>query len=371
MEFFYFDLYQHRSRTKKTGFYDTIHSFFQTSSFITMKKLTILAAVLLAASAANAQDLITTRFVNKPEGPENPVTDRLKNPTPAPLGPGTFGTSFSDYNQDACIVQAGSTNYSLIKQTDTRTGVRAAGSGSSAYISQSGSLNNAFQTQTLDATSNQVNGRNLLSATQAGTASQSDQTQTGGFSNTAEVNQGAGTSENRAIQTQTGGNTNSALINQTNADPMYGTSSGNRAEQVQTGSDESAQIDQQGKASYAKQTQSGFSDHAYIGQGAPGMHNTAIQTQSGSENVARIRQSVLPPTVGNDFNYALQKQTGFGDQADIDQHGSHNFAQQEQAGSFTGFNDPNNESSIKQSNNYNGAYTGQTGVLNTANIVQQ
>jgi len=269
-------------------------------------------------------------------------------------------------------VQAGSTNYSLINQTDNRTGARAFNSGSSAYISQpAGSwLNNAYQTQTLDNTSNVAGGRNLLRATQAGTASQSDQTQTGGYSNTAEVNQGAGTSFNRAIQTQTGGNTNSALINQTDAASIYGASSGNRAEQVQTGSDESAQIDQQGKFSYAKQTQSGFSDHAYIGQGAPGMHNTAIQTQSGSENVARIRQSVGAPAVGNDFNYALQKQTGYGDQADINQHGSHNFAQQEQAGSFAG-PDPNNESSITQSNNYNGAYTGQTGVTNTAIIVQQ
>ena len=338
-----------------------------------MKKLTILAAVLLAASAANAQDLITTRFVNKPEGPENPITNRPKNNTPAPLDPGTYGNKFSDYNQDACIVQAGSTNYSLIKQTDTRTGDRAAGSGSSAYISQSGSLNNAFQTQTLDASSDATDGRNLLRSTQEGTKSQSNQTQTGGYSNTAEVNQGAGTSENRAIQTQNGGNTNSALINQTNSGPLplqYGTSANNRAEQVQTGSDESAQIDQQGKFGYALQKQSGFSDHAYIGQGAPGMHNTAIQTQSGSENVAKISQSVLPPTVGNDYNYALQKQTGFGDQADINQHGSHNFAQQEQAGSFAG-PDPNNESSITQSHNYNGAYTGQTGVLNTANISQQ
>lgn len=335
-----------------------------------MKKLTILAVALLAASAANAQDLITTRFARPTEGPENPVTNRGANPTPPVLNPGTFGTSYINYNQDACIVQAGSTNYSLINQTDNRTGARAFNSGSSAYISQSGSLNNAYQTQTLDNTSNVVNGRNLLSSTQAGTKSQSDQTQTGGFSNTAEVNQGAGTSENRAIQTQTGGNTNSALINQTNA-VGYAPSAGNRAEQVQTGSDESAQIDQQGKFGYAKQTQSGFSDHAYIGQGAPGMRNTAIQTQSGVENVAKITQSVGPPTTGNDFNYAQQNQSGYGDQANIDQHGAHNFAQQYQAGSSTGALDPNNESSITQSHNYNGAYTSQIGVTNTSIIVQQ
>ena len=337
-----------------------------------MKKLTILAAVLLAASAANAQDLITTRFKRPTEGPENPVTTRGANPTPPVLNPGTFGTSYINYNQDACIVQAGSTNYSLINQTDGRTVAPAFNSGSSAYISQTAgsSLNNAYQTQTLTNSSNVRNGRNLLSSTQAGTRSQSDQTQTGGYSNTAEVNQGAGTSLNRAIQTQNGGNTNSALINQTNAASIYGTSSNNRAEQVQTGRDESAQIDQQGKFGYAKQTQSGFSDHAYIGQGAPGMRNTAIQTQSGSENVAKITQSVGPPSASNNNNFALQNQSGYGDQANIDQHGSNNFAQQDQAGSFSGRHDPNNESNISQSNVPSAAYTGQTGVLNTANIVQ-
>ena len=123
--------------------------------------------------------------------------------------------------------------------------------------------------------------------------------------------------------------------------------------------------------SYAKQTQGGKSDHAYIGQGSPGTHNTAIQNQNsgGGENVASITQSVNPPTNNNNYNYAEQNQSGYGDQASIDQHGAHNFAQQDQAGSLAG-PDPNNESSIKQSNNYNGAYTGQTGTLNTANIFQ-
>ena len=100
------------------------------------------------------------------------------------------------------------------------------------------------------------------------------------------------------------------------------------------------------------------------------MRNTAIQNQSGAENVAKITQSVNPPTVGNDNNYALQNQSGYGDQAKIDQHGSNNFAQQDQAGSFAG-PDPNNMSNITQSNVPSAAYTGQTGVLNTATIVQQ
>lgn len=340
-----------------------------------MKKLTILAAVLLAASAANAQDLIKTRFVRPTEGPENPITNRGANASPIDPGMTSFNPSYVGYNQDACIVQAGSTNFSSINQTDGRSkNVRAAAnSGSSAYISQlsGSSLNNAFQTQTLDDNSNKANGRNLLRSTQGGTMSQSNQTQTGGYRNTAEVNQGAGTSGNQATQTQTGGHDNSALINQTSADG-YAPSAGNLATQVQSGRDESAQIDQQGTFGYALQKQSGFSDHAYIGQGAPGMHNTALQTQSGSENVAKITQSVNPPTAGNDNNYAQQNQSGFGDQAKIDQHGSSNFAQQDQAGDFTRPRlDPNNESNITQSNVPSAAYTGQTGTLNTATIVQQ
>lgn len=88
--------------------------------------------------------------------------------------------------------------------------------------------------------------RDFMKSTQAGTRSQTNQTQNGGGFNTMNITQGAGTTGNRAIQTQNvdaagNGDGNQAVINQTRFGGSGG--SGNRAEQTQSGVLERAQID--------------------------------------------------------------------------------------------------------------------------------
>ena len=368
---FYFDLYQHRSRTKKTGFYDTIHSFFQTSFFITMKKLTILAAALFATGAAYAQ------------GPTNqytgwgqrtlpaPVNTHSANPTVNGANAGVPSNNYNSYNQDSYINQAGNGNYATVDQSDSR--VPANNGGSTAILNQSGNNNNASQKQTLVlstfSNSGAYGSRDFMKATQAGSSSQVNQTQNGGGFNTMNVTQGAGTTGNRAIQTQNvdaagGGDGNQATINQVQYLGAGG--SGNRAEQTQSGVLETAQIDQQGTNGYAKQTQVGGTNgqvnNSYIGQGAPGNANTAIQSQNGTNNTSRILQSVGAGNAGSN-NYALQNQTNNNNQADIIQNSSRNYAEQQQVGN-------SNYSSMTQSNVVSAAYSIQSGNNNSAIVVQ-
>jgi hypothetical protein len=332
----------------------------------TFNQYFLLAASMLTAGVANAQTP-TNQFTRAPRTLITPVAPVGPNAAVAGASAGTFAPTYGSYSQDSYIVQTGSTNYSSVDQQDQRTGTRAANSGSSAVISQTGTANNAFQNQTANTSSNVANGRSFLSSTQAGTASQSNQTQVGGYNNTALVQQGEGTSGNRAIQEQTGnGYDNGARITQTNAGGGLAASTGNRAQQAQTGHMNLSITEQQGQNSYASQTQSNYYNDAYIGQGAPGARNTAIQNQSGQLNNARIRQSVGTPTANN--NYALQNQTGYGDQADIEQRSSNNFARQDQSGPASNYQ--NNNSSIVQENVASAAYTVQSGNLNTA-IVRQ
>ena len=333
-----------------------------------MKSVSLLAAALLIAGAANAQTP-TNQFTNVPRQPHAPAAQSGPNGAPVTAMPGYFYPNYTGYSQDSYIEQTGTSNYSKVDQTDGRTGNLATGSGSSAVVSQTGLKNNAYQNQTLDAGSNAVDGRNLLRSTQTGTSSQSNQTQTGGSSNTAEVNQSAPSYQNQATQTQTDGRGNGAIINQSSYE-FEAPSNHNTAVQTQTGGNGNAvKIDQQGSNSYAEQTQTGGSaNDAYIGQGAPGAGNTAIQIQTnGGDNKAEILQSVGLPAANN--NYALQKQTGYGDQALIEQKSSGNFARQDQAG-MGPYEVQNNNSKISQSNVSSAAYTLQTGNMNTATVVQ-
>ena len=316
-----------------------------------MKKLPILAALLLFAGAADAQLA-------------------LQNPT-APVGSGkTISPSFSKiltqdgpndettaidrsyetaqkkYSQDSYISQTGTDHYAIVDQTDTRAN-KSGDTGSSAYISQSKSENDAFQTQVLNETSSGT-GRNRLEAIQSGKENESRQSQIGGYNNKASVEQShfasgpssSGTN-NRALQTQTGGHGNSAGIIQ------------------------------QGTNSYAKQTQEGHGNDATIAQGSPGTKNTAIQVQgaSSSGNVAQIRQSAYGESASK--SYAKQSQNGLNDQADIFQESNGNFAQQDQSGGLG--QDSilyNNTSSIHQQNVASAAYTRQQGNSNTAIVYQ-
>ena len=330
-----------------------------------MKNLTLIAAALLVAGAANAQNPITS-FTHAAETPETAVTNRPSNNLGADQTAGAIRTLYSDYNQDSRVSQAGLGNYAGVDQSDTRNqSTLRANTGSSAIIDQTGTYSNAFQTQVLDASSNNTlggQGRNLLRSTQAGFHNQSTQTQTGGYYNTAEVAQGPTSSNNHATQTQTGGNENSARIQQ------HGTSSGNFAKQDQSGggTDNTALINQEGYNSYASQSQTvGTSNDMTANQGSRGTGNTSKQFQTGDENRANITQSTT--TTGGD-NYAEQNQKGYGDQASIEQQGSHSFAKQDQNGSF--YADPNNESKITQSNVASAAYTTQSGYINTAVINQ-
>lgn len=330
-----------------------------------MKNFPILAAALLVAGVANAQSPVTT-YSNPAATPETAVVTRPGLPAPTVAGPGGYGTAYSNYNQDSRILQSGIANIANVDQTDARSSF-SANTGSSATIDQAGFFNTANQKQTLNNSSNGTiggQGRNVLSSSQAGVFSQTDQVQVGGYYNTAEAVQQSNSFSNQATQTQTGGSENSAKIVQTT-----GSSSNNAIqEQNNGGTDNTALITQKGSSSYAKQSQSiGTSNDATVLQGALGSMNTAIQKQTGSENRANIIQS---DASAGSKNYAEQNQSGYADQARIEQKGSNSFARQDQSGpNFFGI-DPNNMSSITQSNVASAAYTNQSGIYNTATVVQ-
>jgi hypothetical protein len=346
-----------------------------------MKKLNqhslLLAAALLTAGVANAQAPTNTYGGNPLRPVTAPANTHSPNTDVSGAAAGTYSKSYSDYSQDSYVSQTGSSNYATVDQVYTNG---AHNGGSTAILNQNGDYNNATQRQSAagDAKYSSYSGntgtnRNFAKSTQNGSRSQSDQTQSGGLANTMTVLQGAGTTGNRAIQTQGAdgngaGTGNQAVINQTRFSKAGG-GSGNRAEQVQAGILQTAQIDQESSNSYAKQTQNGSAqnqfNNAYIHQGDPGDANTAIQSQNGLSNTARIQQSV--GSVGNK-NYALQNQTMNGNQADITQRSSNNYAEQQQSG--MGANGGYNYSSITQSNVASAAYTAQSGNNNAVMVTQ-
>lgn len=342
-----------------------------------MKKLTILASALLFAGAAYAQaptntyQGIATRPVN------TPANTNSTNSEVTGASQGTYSMNYQDYSQDSYINQAGSGNNATVDQTDGRSS--KANGGSTAILNQTGDNNSAFQTQTLTTTpysNGSGDGRNFMKATQDGSSSQSNQTQSGGGYNKLVVLQGANTTGNRAIQTQsidaTGGDGNQGTIEQTNyagsSNPgVADRGSYNRAEQDQAGYNNKALIQQESFRSFAKQTQRGGTPNvpdgnsANIHQGDPNGSNTAIQDQSGVRNTARIQQGVSPgPANGN---FARQTQSNEDNQADINQKSSNNYAEQVQTGMH-------NYSSILQENVASAAYTTQSGNNNTATVHQ-
>jgi hypothetical protein len=354
-----------------------------------MKKLNqhllLAAATMLMAASAYAQ-APTNTYQGSPVRPVTPPTNtHSPNAEVTGASAGRYSTDYNAYSQDSYVSQTGSGNYATVDQVNTTGPAR----GSTAILNQNGDNNNATQRQSATGNSRAAsNGpvsyftpydRNFVQATQNGSRSQSDQSQSNGIANRMTVVQGAGTTGNRAIQTQgTDANGvsiyNQAEINQTRFSAVGG-GSGNRAEQTQTGTDQTARIDQEASNSYAKQTQSttggsfgvgGFSDgnNAYIHQGDPGNANTAMQTQNGTRNVARIQQA-LGSTANN--NYALQNQLGNTNQADITQQSSNNYAEQQQLNRGGG---GENYSSITQSNVTSAAYTTQSGIQNTVIVTQ-
>ena len=333
-----------------------------------MKTFSIFAAAMAFAAVANAQ-APTNTFTRAPRGLYTPLTPNGPNSLGAGANAGTFSPTYSAYSQDSYIQQTGSDNYSNVNQIDNRSGSLAAGSGSTATLTQSGNQNNAFQTQMLNSGSNMSNGRNFMGSTQAGNRSTSTQTQNNGFANAAVVQQGVGSSDNAATQTQSGFD-NGLRITQSRYTGYPSGSTGNRATQTQTGSMNLGIIEQQGRNSHAAQTQGGYFNDAYIGQGSDGVGNTALQVQTATAqfNNARIRQSVGTAMNASNNNFARQTQSGHGDQADIEQRSSSNYAEQVQSGPGAYYQ--NNNSQILQEHVSSAAYTTQSGNLNTA-IVHQ
>jgi hypothetical protein len=336
-----------------------------------MKKLNqhllLAAAMMLMAGSAYAQGPTNQVKPNGPATPRTPTNSNSANPVVDGASAGSYNPSYASYSQDSYISQTGSNNVGTVDQRDGRSSTN--GGGSSAVMEQTGNRNTATQTQSLSniffSNATGTGSRNYVKTTQAGSNSQSDQTQNSGGYNTAIVLQGAGTTGNRAIQTQSvdPGNgysdSNSALIRQTKSQAAT-SGSGNRAEQAQSGYYHIAQIDQESANSYAKQTQSGYSQSASIHQGDPGSNNTAMQTQTGSLNTALIEQSV--GSTGSN-NYALQNQSGYSNDASITQRSSNNYAEQQQSNN-------NNYSSMTQSNVASAAYSNQSGNANTAIVTQ-
>lgn len=338
-----------------------------------MKKLTILAAVLLVAGAANAQapTNLGHRTLAAPAGPAAPRPANA-GPNTAGAGAGAYSMSPSAYSQDSYVSQSNTSNAAFVEQVDSR-GTISGLTGSSAAIVQTGTNGNAYQTQSLNGTSSGT-GRNVLEATQDGNRNQFNQTQAGGFNNTGQVVQGSNTNNNQATQTQTAGNGNGARIVQTtyNVAPVV-PSAGNIATQDQRGTTQKALIEQQGNQGTASQVQTGASNSAYIGQGSYGGHNSATQTQSGMSNKARSTQSVNYPQANFDYNTSIQTQSGIDNSADISQRGHNGYAEQVQSGGGMGVG---NISKIEQgrdgtnSNVSSAAYTMQTGTSNSVSIYQ-
>lgn len=329
-----------------------------------MKKLTILAAALLVAGAANAQQVSTaaSNYRNPAFTPLTPFTPGGVTHN-APVNGASAGTpagTYNSYNQDSRVNQSGTHNEAAIDQIDARSG---ASGGSTANLLQSGNFNTATQNQA--SAGNTTGGRNTMYATQAGNGSQSNQSQSGVDHTAAQVSQDAGSSANRAIQSQASGTNQSAYIHQT------GSSSGNRAEQIQTGGASpsvnggmTAVTEQQGSTSYAKQTQGGLGVDAEIYQGV-GANNTAMQTQNGSYLNASIKQT----GAGSSGNYAKQDQIGYSNNASIVQHSANNYAEQTQGNNTATYQ--NNTSVITQDNVSSAAYTSQTGgAFNTVVVTQ-
>jgi hypothetical protein len=352
-----------------------------------MKKLNqhllLAAAMMLMAGSAYAQaggpgPKPTNTYTGAPVrsvGTPTNTHEAYANREVSGASAGTPSRTYSDYSQDSYVSQTGSTNYAKVDQSNTSG---SALYGSTAVIDQTGSGNNAKQTQT--STGNGFNGqpygyngsatspynRNFAKATQAGSNSQSDQTQVNGVANVMTVVQGENTTGNRAIQTQGDASTgNQAAIAQTKY-AVTGGGSGNRAEQLQTGANQIAKIEQESISSYAKQTQTGSgavndNNSAYIHQGDPGTSNTAIQSQSGTNGTARIQQGIGGTT---NSSYAMQTQSGDNNQADISQFNTNgSYAEQMQSNS-------SNYSGITQSNVRSAAYSVQSGAANAAIITQ-
>ena len=346
-----------------------------------MKTFSIFAAALFATGAVYAQGPTNQYGGASQRNVTIPTNHHSANPQVNGASQGSFAPSYAAYSQDSYINQAGSGNYATVDQRDGRS--PGNGGGSTAILDQTGNNNNAAQTQVSvnniysNATLNGsfAGQRDFMRSTQAGSNSQTNQTQSGGVYNTMTTNQGMGTTGNRSIQTQNidaagYGAGNQARINQTTA-TGFAAASGNRAEQVQSGILHTAQIDQQGTRSFALQTQSGNANtlpnnSALIQQGAPGNANTAIQSQTGSVNAARIQQSVGAGNAGNN-NFARQTQSMNDNQADIIQRSSNNYAEQVQSGLAGG---GGNYSSMNQSNVSSAAYSVQSGNNNSAIVVQ-
>jgi hypothetical protein len=349
----------------------------------TFNQYCLLAAAMLVAGVANAQGPTNTyqgapiRTVAAPGAAPTAPGDVN---TAGPNGnntKGTYSKSYGDYSQDSYVSQTGGNNYATVDQVNTV----GAAQGNTAILNQNGNNNKASQTQSATGVNNRGysyftgDNRNLVRATQNGSNSQVQQSQTNGIANVATVFQGAGTTGNRAIQTQSAdaagtSAANQAQINQTKFAQGSGTGSGNYAEQVQSGLVQGARIDQEASNSYAKQTQRTGSDvaagtnsnDAYIHQGDPGTRNSAEQLQDGTGNRARIQQGIGGTT--ND-SYAMQTQTGNNNRADIDQHSTTgSYAEQMQSNN-------NNYSSMTQTNVRSAAYSVQSGAANTAIITQR
>lgn len=347
-----------------------------------MKKLNqhllLAATMMLMAGSAYAQSGPGPKPTNTYDGPavrteRTPTNTHQANPEVAGAPAGTYSKDYSVYSQDSYVSQTGSNNYATVDQSNTSGSTVI---GNTAIIDQTGSNNNATQIQSATGR-NLGNGsyfnsgpeRNYAKVTQDGSSSQANQSQYNGIANRMTVLQGANTTGNRAIQTQ-GSTTSNSIVNQaTIAQTKYavaGGGSGNRAEQSQTGALQLAKIEQEGINSYAKQTQTASgapfdNNSAYIHQGDPGTGNTAIQSQGGSNNTARIQQGI-GGTANN--SYAMQTQTGTNNQASIDQFLTNNsYAEQVQSNN-------NNYSGMTQSNVRSAAYSIQTGANNAAIVTQ-
>ena len=247
-----------------------------------MKKLTILAAALLFAGAANAQ--VASSNIGSAPG-----ANALFLPTGQVAIDG-FTRNISD------IQQVGSNQYSVVTQTGNQalTGLQNVASLKQIAPSASTGFNNASQTQT----------NTLNSPGSAATANRMEGEQRGVRSTMSQTQVGHG---NKASGFQTA------------------TSSFNLMTQSQTGVDNQAYSEQRGSLSRSAQTQDGNRNRGVVIQTSPASNNLAIQGQTGDDNRAYAGQGTQGGGIGiwgTGYNHSNQMQMGNNNYSRTDQFGS-------------------------------------------------
>ncbi|NML65736.1 hypothetical protein HHL22_11015 [Hymenobacter sp. RP-2-7] len=252
-------------------------------------RLLLAAAALFSASYANAQ--IASSSIGATPGPNN---------LPSAGGFGYTSPNATFTRNVTTIEQAGTNQYGSVMQSGDQTSIGRQNEATLTQVASSaaGGHNNAFQSQTNDASGGgsanaQNRAANRMEATQSGDYSVVNQTQRG--------------SGNKATALQTAGSYSNLLT------------------QNQLGVNNQAYSEQRGSYSRSTQTQNGQNNQGVVIQTSPSYNNIAEQTQTGDNNRAYAGQGTMNASgivASSGYNTSMQTQTGSGNFSRNDQFGS-------------------------------------------------